>query len=105
MSTDPSPYRTDPSLPGRCLGTLAVGVAAALVAGVLMLLQSGCTGDQMALAQNEASASAHGNAIAAPHSAARAASAPAAALDVGVDWSRLEQTPERAGDSVAAYER
>jgi hypothetical protein len=105
MSMNTSPYRNDPSLPGRCLGTLAVSVAAALAAGALMLLQSGCTGEQMELAHSDTSASAHGETIAAPRSAARAASAPAAALDAGVDWSRAEPAPDRAGESVAAYDR
>jgi hypothetical protein len=36
---------------------------------------------------------------------AHAALQPAAGLDAGVDWSRVESAPDDAGVSVAAYER
>jgi hypothetical protein len=102
MSPNQAPYRADPSLPRRCIGTLAVGVAAALAAGALVLLQSGCTDDQMALTHSATATDAQSDATATPRRAAAARTAP---LDTGVDWSRVEPLIDTDGASVAAYER
>lgn len=91
MTSNPRP---DPShrfaLPSGARA-LAVSIAAALLVGLLILVQG---------APGGAEASASAAAESTPPS-----DAGAAALDAGVDWRRVEPAPEPDGASVAAYER
>ena len=70
---------------------LAMSIAAALLVGLLMLVQGAPVGAE-AVAPVAAAGTPPSDAVAAP-------------LDAGVDWRRVEPAPEPDGASVAAYER
>jgi hypothetical protein len=43
MQMPPPPHRADPSLPRRCVHTMAVSLGVALLVGLLLLTQSACS--------------------------------------------------------------
>jgi hypothetical protein len=77
---DPSPSRLGAS-------TVAVSIATAVLAGLVLLAQT-----------------APGPEPAVPRAEPRA-KAPAASLDSGIDWSRVEPAAEHPGAAVGAYDR
>ncbi len=91
-----SPVRSDHSY--RCTlpwgaGALAVSIAAAVIAGLLTLVQTAPTDVHPAAPVREISADS-----ASPGSTAEP-------LHHGVDWRHIDRAPESEGASIAAYER
>jgi hypothetical protein len=82
----------------RRRGTVLLGVAGGAALAVLLVAVAtpGPTGDEPLPAPVRVD-----TAPAATDAAARRV----AALDAGVDWSRVSSAPEEAGTSVAAYDR
>jgi hypothetical protein len=90
MTSNPRP-QPDPRCTPPCgAGALGVSIAAALIVGLLTLVQSTAI-----VAQSPSTIAVAGT----PSGAADAS------LDAGVDWSCVEPMPDPAGASVAAYER
>ncbi len=96
MTPNPHSGPANPSPSRLAAGTVAVSLAAALLTGLVLLAQNTPNSAAPPAEPAAPAASAHGEG---------AAAAPATPLDAGVDWHRVERTPDAAGDSVAACER